>query len=107
MKRSCAFVLFAFSFATAAEVSIPDACDDQICLMGLHWKRGTVEHTLTGFVAPVAPKQGRIDSVEIVMSYSDPKHHGEFRVRLKDLQSKAPFYFKLYGGGLLQTGKFD
>jgi hypothetical protein len=88
----------------AAEITLPDACDDRICLTDLHWKKGTLEHTFTGFVAP---KQGRLGSVEIVFTYADTKHHGDFRVRLKDVQSKTPFYFKLYIGGLLQTGKFD
>src|SRR5437879_5914094 len=97
-------MLLAFSVATAAEITIPDACDDQICLTGLCWKKGTVEHTLTGFVAP---KQGHIESVDVVFTYADTKHHGDIRVHLKDVQSRAPFYFKLFGGGLLQTGRFD
>ena len=104
MKLRWVFVLLALNLASAAEITIPDACDDNICVTGLRWKKGTVEHTLTGFVAP---KQGQIDSVEIVFSYADPKHHGDFRVRLKDVQARTPFYFKLFGGGLLQTGKFD
>jgi hypothetical protein len=85
VKHSCVFLLFAFGVATAAEITIPDACDDKICLTGLHWKKGTVEHTLTGFVAP---KQGHIESVDLLFTYADTKHHGDIRVRLKDLQSR-------------------
>lgn len=104
MKLHWAFVLLALNVAQAAEITIPDACDDQICMTGLRWKKGTVEHSLTGFVAP---RQGQIDSAEIVFTYADPKHHGVFRVHLKDVRARRPFYFKVFGGGLLQTGKFD
>jgi hypothetical protein len=104
MKCFSALALCAFGLASAAEVTLPDACDEQICMTDLRWKKGTVEHTLTGFIVP---KQGRINSVEIAFTYSDTKHRGDLRVRLKDVESKTSFYFKLFGGGLLQKGKFD
>ena len=105
MKPSCvfAFALFALRAASAAEITVSTACDDQICVTGLRWKKGTVEHTLTGFVAP---KHGCIDSVEIVFAYSDPKHHGDLRLLLKDVRSITPFHFKLFGGALLQKRWF-
>jgi hypothetical protein len=104
VKHFCFLALLSLNAAPAAEITLPDSCGDQICVTDLRWKKGTVEHTLTGFIAP---KQGNIESVEIVFAYSDPKHHGDIRLRLKNVQSKTPFYFKLAGGGLLTTGKFD
>jgi hypothetical protein len=104
MKGCCVLALLAASGSSAAEIALPDTCDDQVCVTGLLWKKGTVEHTLTGFVAP---RLDHVDSIEIVFAYSDPKHQGKLRVHLKDVQSRTSFYFKLFGGALLQKGRFD
>src|SRR5689334_5849332 len=103
--RSSAFLLLAGSalfLASGAELVIPDACDGAICLTEMRWKKGTVEHTFTGFIVP----RESIESVELHFEWSDDRQKGENWVRLRDINAKTSFYFKLFGGGLLTRGKF-
>src|SRR4051794_36680899 len=95
--RSFVLLLLAGSglfMASGAEINIPDACDGAVCLTEMRWKKGTVEHTYTGFIAPKEP----IESIDLHFEWSDDRQKGENWVRLRDVATKTSFYFKLYGG---------
>lgn len=78
--------------ASAAEIGIPDACRDGLCFTGLHWKKGFLEHTLSGFIGP---EVGLAESVHISLLYRDGKNVGSGHLSLKMVTPHTPFNFKI------------
>jgi hypothetical protein len=105
VKTALLALFGAVSIANAAEVVLPDACDNHVCLTDLRWKKGAVTHTLTGFISSPEP----IISLNIVFSYTDGRQRGTTRLGMINVKgSKTPFYFKVHEGlGLLNPGSLQ
>ena len=82
--------------ASGAEVQIPDSCDGTVCLTGLRWKKGFLEHSLTGFLDTTIPLQ----STRITFHFSDAKRSGSTLLHLKATSTKTAFYFKVLARSL-------
>jgi hypothetical protein len=97
--------LLCFGLASAAEIKLPDACDNQVCQTELRWKKGAVTHTLTGFISSPEP----IRSLNIVFNYTDGRQRGITRLGMFNVKgSKTPFYFKVHEGlGLMNPGSLQ
>src|ERR1035441_1716219 len=82
--KTALLTTFGLTFTlTAADIVLPDACDGHVCLTELRWKKGAVEHTLTGVVSSPDP----ISSINIVFTYADGHKRGNMRLGLVDRKS--------------------
>lgn len=91
--RIALLLLLATATASGAEVAIQDSCNGGVCLTGLRWKKGVIEHTLSGFVGP---ESGKAQSLSITFSYTDGRNNGRGVLNLKDAGPHTPFYFKVH-----------
>jgi hypothetical protein len=103
--KTALLTTFGLTFTlTAADIVLPDACDGHVCLTELRWKKGAVEHTLTGVVSSPDP----ISSINIVFTYADGHKRGNMRLGLVNVKGKTPFYFKVHEGlGFLNPGSLQ
>lgn len=92
IMRFVAVALLAVGAAMGAEVAIPDSCNGGLCLAGMRWKKGFLEHTLSGFVGP---ESGSAESLYVGITYTDGQSKGGGVLKLKSVGPRTPFYFKV------------